>query len=117
MATTTLYRPTGENELALVAASGYRRWPPRLAEQPIFYPVCNQQYAEMIASQWNTKGGKVGYVTRFEVDSGFLSRYETHVVGSAICEEYWIPAEELEAFNDAIVGLIEVIGEFQAASA
>lgn len=37
--TTTLYRPTGPHELALVKASGYRKWPPRLQDQPIFYPV------------------------------------------------------------------------------
>lgn len=104
---------SGKKELALVAESGYRRWPPRLPGQPIFYPVCNQQYAEMIAQQWNTKGGSIGYVTRFEVDANFLGKYETHIVGSSVCEEYWIPAGELEAFNDAIVGKIEVIGEFR----
>ena len=42
---TTLYRPTGETELALVAESGFRSWPPRLPEQPIFYPVANEEYA------------------------------------------------------------------------
>lgn len=34
--TVVLYRPTGPQELELVAQSGYRRWPPRLPEQPIF---------------------------------------------------------------------------------
>jgi hypothetical protein len=43
--TITLYRPTGPEELALVRRSGFRRWPPRLPEQPIFYPVINEQYA------------------------------------------------------------------------
>ena len=33
-----LYRPTGPTELALVEASGWLAWPPRLPEQPIFYP-------------------------------------------------------------------------------
>lgn len=33
--TVTLWRPTGPEELALVAASGRREWPPRL-QQPIF---------------------------------------------------------------------------------
>ena len=41
----TLYRPVGLNELDLIAQSGYRRFPPRLPEQPIFYPVCNEGYA------------------------------------------------------------------------
>jgi hypothetical protein len=31
-------------------------------------------------------------------------------------EEYWIPAEELEAFNDAIAGEIRVVETFGSAS-
>jgi hypothetical protein len=109
--TTTLYRPVGQAELDLIAATSYRRFPPRLPEQPIFYPVCNEEYAVQIASRWNTAEGKVGYVTRFAVRSDFLAKYDVHIVGSRIHAEYWIPAEQLEAFNDAIVGTIEVIGE------
>lgn len=112
-ATTTLYRPVGKDELALIAASGHRRFPPRLPEQPIFYPVCNEEYAVQIASRWNTANGRVGYVTKFEVRSDLLSKYDIHIVGSRIHAEYWIPAEELEAFNDAIVGTIDVIGEYR----
>jgi hypothetical protein len=112
--TTTLYRPVGRAELDLIAASGHRRFPPRLPEQPIFYPVCNEEYATQIASRWNTAGGKVGYVTRFAVRSDFLAKYDVHIVGSRIHAEYWIPAEELDAFNDAIVGTIEVIREHRA---
>ncbi|WP_373372417.1 hypothetical protein [Polyangium mundeleinium] len=112
--TTTLYRPVGQAELDLIAASDSRRFPPRLPDQPIFYPVCNEAYAVQIASRWNTAQGAVGYVTRFEVRSDFLAKYDVHVVGSKIHAEYWIPAEELEAFNDAIVGTIEVISEHRA---
>ena len=43
--TITLWRPTGPEELALVRASGWREWPPRLPGQPIFYPVLNEDYA------------------------------------------------------------------------
>lgn len=110
--TTTLWRPVGQTELDLIAAGGWRRFPPRFAEQPIFYPVCNEGYAREIAQRWHTAGGGKGYVLRFDVRSDFLNRYETHVVGSRIHEEYWIPAEDLDAFNDAIVGLIEVAAEF-----
>jgi|HubBroStandDraft_3_1064219.scaffolds.fasta_scaffold469235_2 hypothetical protein len=112
--TTMLYRPVGQAELDLIAATGNRRFPPRLPEQPIFYPVCNEEYATQIARRWNTAEGKVGYVTRFAVRSDFLAKYDVHIVGSRIHAEYWIPAEELEAFNDAIVGTIEVIGEHRA---
>jgi hypothetical protein len=53
--TVTLWRPTGLEELALVEASGWREWPPRLTGQPIFYPVLNEEYATMIARDWNVK--------------------------------------------------------------
>jgi hypothetical protein len=52
-------------------------------------------------------------VTRFEVATGYLARYDIHTVGASIHQEYWIPAEELEEFNRNIVGLIEVIGEYR----
>ena len=35
--TTTLYRPVGPLELKLIADAGFRRFPPRLPDQPIFY--------------------------------------------------------------------------------
>ena len=111
--TVTLYRPTGPNELALVEASGYTRWPPRLPEQPIFYPVTNEQYAKEIAQQWNIKDSGVGYVTRFEVKKSFMDKYDIQQVGAAHHTEWWIPAEELDALNDNIVGSIEVIGEYR----
>jgi hypothetical protein len=110
--TTQLFRPVGPRELALIAESGHRCFPPRLEEQPIFYPVCNEAYAREIAEGWNAPHSGVGYVTRFLVDSDFLARYETHVVGARHHEEYWIPAEELDAFNAAIVGRIEVVGTY-----
>lgn len=112
--TTTLFRPVGPTELDLIARSGFARFPPRLPTQPIFYPVCNLEYATQIARDWNVKESGAGYVTRFAVRTAFLDRYEPHRVGSPIAAEYWIPAAELEAFNDAIVGPIEVIAEFGA---
>jgi hypothetical protein len=102
----------GEAELELIARSDHRRFPPRLSGQPFFYPVCTRAYAEQIARDWNARQGDRGYVTRFEVSAAFLSRYRIHSVGSSIHSEYWIPAEELPAFNDAIVGTIEVVGHF-----
>jgi hypothetical protein len=113
MSTITLYRPTGTKELALIEASGFTAFPPRLPEQPIFYPVTNEAYAIQIARDWNTKHGeRIGIVTRFAVDSAHLSRYERKIVGGREHEEYWIPAEELDAFNRAIVGKIEIVGRF-----
>lgn len=115
MKTVILYRPTGKNELALIEASGFTAFPPRLPEQPIFYPVTNEEYATQIARDWNAKYNedKIGYVTKFEVQTDFLDNYETKIVGGKTYEEYWIPAEDLEEFNRNIVGKIEVIAEFR----
>ena len=113
--TITLYRPTGKNELTLIEESEFTKFPPRLPEQPIFYPVLNEEYATQIARDWNAKYNedKIGYVTKFEVRKNFLDDYEVEIVGGAVHEEYWIPAEDLEEFNQNIVGKIEVISEFR----
>ena len=113
METVTLWRPTGPEELALVAASGWREWPPRLPDQPIFYPVLNEAYARTIARDWNVRASGVGYVTRFEVEREFLDRYDIQQAGGRTILEYWIPAEDLAGFNDHIVGLIEVVAEYR----
>ena len=110
--TKVLYRPVGNKELALIRESGYTAFPPRLFYQPIFYPVLNEEYAAQIARDWNARNGNTGYVTRFQVRSDYISRYEVHQVGAAIHVEYWIPAEELDEFNRNIVGKIEVIATF-----
>ena len=112
--TVTLYRPVGPNELALLKANNFKRWPPRLPEQPIFYPVTNEEYAAEIASKWNVRDSGSGFVTRFEVRREFMNRYEIHQVGASRHTEWWIPAEELEELNDNIVGSIEVVRSFGA---
>ncbi|HSK72686.1 MAG TPA: hypothetical protein VK892_13375 [Pyrinomonadaceae bacterium] len=113
--TVTLFRPVGKNELAFIEETGFTAFPPRLPEQPIFYPVLNEEYAAQIARDWNAKYNKdkVGYVTKFEVRREFLDKYEVKTVGGKTHEEYWIPAEDLEEFNRNIVGKIEVISEFK----
>jgi hypothetical protein len=110
--TTTLWRPTGPRELELVRELGWRAWPPRLPEQPIFYPVLNEDYAIKIARDWNVNHDGAGYVTRFEVDSAFLARYPVQQAGGQNILELWVPAEELDEFNDHIVGQIKVVHEF-----
>ena len=113
MTCTILYRPIGREELKLIARTGFRAFPPRLPEQPIFYPVTNEGYAIEIAQKWNTRhSGHEGFVTRFHVQTAFLDCYERQVVGGKQHEEYWIPAEDLETFNMNIVGKIEVIHTF-----
>lgn len=114
--TIVLFRPVGARERDLIAESGFRAFPPRLAGQPIFYPVLSEAYAIQIARDWNTRdeaSGHVGFVTRFAVDATFLARYPVHTVGASRHQELWVPADELANFNRHIVGVIEVIAEFR----
>ena len=111
-ATLTLWRPVGPKELELIQQSGMRAFPPRLPEQPIFYPVLTEEYAIKIARDWNVPASGTGYVTRFEIARSYIDRYEVQEAGGQSHREYWIPAEDLDAFNQAIVGLIEVVRRF-----
>ena len=107
-----LYRPVGQAELDLIIAADYQAFPPRLPEQSIFYPVLNEKYAREIAERWNKKSadsGYAGYVTTFEIDDGFISKYRIQTVGASYHQEFWIPAEELDEFNSHILGKIVVI--------
>ncbi len=113
--TVTLYRPVGPEELALIRQSGFAAFPPRLPEQPIFYPVLTEAYAAKIARDWNVPASGSGYVTRFEVLSSFLKAFDVQNAGGMAHQEYWIPAESLPAFNAAIVGKIEMVAEFHSA--
>lgn len=108
----TLWRPVGPAELGLIRATGMRAFPPRLPDQPIFYPVTTEAYAVKIARDWNVPASGKGYVTRFRVAKAFLDRYAVQEAGGREHKEYWIPAEDLDAFNAAIVGEIEVTAEF-----
>lgn len=105
----TLYRPVGPEEYALLKECDFRAWPPRLPEQPIFYPVMNEAYAEQIARDWNIPASGSAYVTRFEVDRNYLRQFPRKVVGAGMHEELWIPAEDLETMNRYLRGKIEVI--------
>ena len=113
ISTITLWRPVGPTELKLIEASDMRAFPPRLPEQPIFYPVLSEAYAVQIARDWNVPASGAGFVTRFTVLKSFLDRYRVEHAGSKAHLEYWIPAEDLDDFNKAIVGKIEVTAAFE----
>lgn len=106
----TLYRPVGPKELKLICDSGWTKFPPRLPDQSIFYPVFNRNYACRISKEWNVPLKGIGFVVAFEVDDEYLELYKVHQVGDPECLEYWIPAEELEEFNNHIhfIRLLEV---------
>lgn len=108
-----LYRPVGHNELALIVESGLKGFPPRLPDQPIFYPVLNAGYAKQIALEWNTKSDTFsGYVTRFNIDNDYAQKFNREIVGGKVHEELWVPSEELSEFNQKIVGHIEIISAY-----
>ena len=112
MPTITLYRPVGPTELQLIADSAWTRFPPRLPEQPIFYPVMNLDYADQITRQWNVPQFGAGYVTGFDVDEAYVGKFEVRQVGGAEHTELWVPAEELETFNAHIRGPIRVVRSY-----
>ena len=111
--TTFLFRPVNQVELDLIEKSGWTKFPPRLPEQPIFYPVMNEEYAIQISKEWNVPAYGVGYVTRFAVRKDYWSKFKIENVGGLIHNELWIPADKLEEFNKNIVGKIEVTKEFK----
>ena len=111
-----LYRPVGLKELQLIIEADFTAFPPRLAQQPIFYPVLNATYARQIAERWNTvdaMSGYVGFITEFDIDDDFAKRFPVQLAGDKdVHQELWVPSEELEQFNQHIVGKIKVIEHF-----
>ncbi|WP_433995340.1 hypothetical protein [Bradyrhizobium betae] len=96
----------------MIQQAGMRAFPPRLPDQPIFYPVLSEDYAIKIARDWNVPASGAGFVTRFEVERKFIAKYDVQEAGGRAHLEYWIPAKHLDDFNAAIVGQIEVVGSF-----
>ena len=116
--TLVLYRPVGPRELARIRELEWRAFPPRLHYQPIFYPVLNEEYARKIARDWNATQERTGYrgfVVRFRVRKAFAERYPVQVVGARWHQELWVPADELDEFNESIVGEIELLATYRGA--
>ena len=107
--TTTVWRPVGLDELTLLRAAHMRAWPPRLPDQPIFYPVLNEGYARQIAEEWNIAASGAGYVTRFTLPTAFARRYPTRQAGGREKLELWIPAEDLDELNQHLIGTIDLV--------
>ncbi len=105
-----LYRPVGTKELQLIKESGYTRYPPRLPEQPIFYPVLNEIYATEIAV-WNAKynDDHKGYVTKFKIDDEYFLHFEVHTVGASYQQELWVLTQVMDKFQQHMIGKIQVI--------
>lgn len=99
----TLFRPVGPKELELIRASGYRAFPPRLPEQPIFYPVLTRECAVKIARDWNVRAGSARFPRAIEG-----AEYRRSAV-SGILDSGRKP----RGVQREYVGLIEVIEAFR----
>jgi hypothetical protein len=106
---TTLYRPVNRAELHLVKESGWKSFPPRLPQQPIFYPVTNIEYARKITKEWNVPAYGTGFILEFDMSEEFLKKYSIENVGGEEHNELWVPAEELDEFNKNIIGEIRLV--------
>jgi len=105
-----LFRPVGLAELRLIYEADMRMFPPRLPDQPIFYPVLNAQYARQISHDWNARSEEqAGYVTQFEIDDTYAARFEERTVGGREHLELWVPADELTEFNQHLLGPVALI--------
>jgi len=110
-----LYRPVGLEELVLIYRSGLKRFPPRLPEQPIFYPVLNHKYAAQISQNWNTMSGSLaGYVTEFDIEEAYAKSLPVRQAGANQHQELWVPAEALTEFNSHILDRIRVVAAYFA---
>jgi hypothetical protein len=111
-----LWRPVGTNELALIEKANFLAFPPRLPEQPIFYPVLSFGYAEKIARDWNSKQADhkyLGFVTYFEIDDQYASRFPAQIAGGKACQELWVPADELVTFNQHLIHPIKLVATYR----
>jgi hypothetical protein len=107
METVLLWRLVGENGLALIEESGFRRFPPRLDWQPIFLPGAERglRHAPRLRLEHPGWRHRVRHLLRGRRRA--IARYEPHEAGGRELRDYWIPAEDLEAFNGAARATVE----------
>jgi hypothetical protein len=94
-------------------------FPPRLPDQPIFYPVLERGYAIQIARDWNAPSEQsrfAGFVTEFEIAGDYLTQFPEKTVGSSLHRELWVPSDRLAEFNTQIRGPIRITNAFFSVS-
>ncbi len=102
----TLYRCVDARELGLILTASWTRFPARSPDRPALHCVTSEDHARLRARQ------RTGYVVRFVVGGDAVGRFGRGTARSAGEVEFAIPAEELDAFNAAIVGGIDLIAEY-----
>ncbi len=111
VSTTTVFHPVRADELPLIEQSDWRRFSPRLPDQPVFTLALTWDHARRIADA----GSRRRSVIRCSVRTTFLNRYQVETTGGIANQEYRIPADDLDAFNAALDGPIEVVDSFGGA--
>lgn len=111
--TRVLWKAMGPGEAEMVEAGGMRAFPPRLPCQAVFYAAASRVAAERMAQDWHLPRNGVGYVARFEVLHSFLDAYCPMAAEASAGEEFRIPAEDMEEFNAAIAGPIEIVSSYR----
>jgi hypothetical protein len=95
--------------MALVFEAGMHAFPRGLLEQPIFYPVLVEEYADQIARTWNTKDEPfAGYVLEMEIPDNYAGCFTPRTVGGSTYRELWVPAKRLTEFNVHLTRAITV---------
>ncbi|NVJ13315.1 hypothetical protein [Myxococcus sp. AM010] len=108
--TFTLYRPIGLKEAELILDSDCSAFPPRLPDQPIFYPVMNAEYARQIARDRDTPDAGSGHassVTAFDVDTAYASRFPVRFTDAWYGPEYRGPDTTLGPLERQILALFK----------
>lgn len=101
--TLVLWRAVGQAELNLVAASGWRAWPPAAPGRAGFRAVLDRRLAARVSRERIVPAEGAGFVARFEVERSFIQRYPAGRDGEP---GYLIPARDVTALNDHLVGVI-----------
>jgi len=63
----------------------------------------------------DVNGDDSGFVTQFDIPEDYFKTFEVQTVGLAHHKELWVPAEQLNEFNEKIVGEIKVLKAFVGA--
>ncbi|RYD52190.1 MAG: ADP-ribosylation/crystallin J1 [Sphingobacteriales bacterium] len=106
-AVTTLYHTVSESGLQALQTLRWRGLPP--CAEAAFYPALTRQFALETTRLWKLPEWGTGYLTRFKISARYVRDFEVQSLSGEVYEELWVPTEELGAFNQHIVGKIEVL--------
>ena len=109
-----LYRPLSAEEYNAVAEKGFRGFPPRSAEQPLFAALLSQTGAKKIARHMRIEkqAEHTAYVVSFLVDDAYIRQFPVQQDDEPDFRALWIPAEDVEILNQHLIGKIRIIERY-----